>query len=105
MTSAHTQPVYCMNIVGSQNAHDLVTVSTDGKICSWALDNLSSPISGENLAYKQKRNLSVTSLCFLHNNITSFVTGSDEGSMYFGDRHGQKGEMVKGYDSKLQNVL
>uniref|UniRef100_A0A914Y8Q8 Uncharacterized protein n=1 Tax=Panagrolaimus superbus TaxID=310955 RepID=A0A914Y8Q8_9BILA len=96
--TSHTQPVYCMSIVGSQNAHDLVTISTDGRICSWALDNLSTPISGENLAYKTKRNLSVTSLCFLNNNITSFVTGSDEGAMYFGDRHGQKGEMVKAYE-------
>uniref|UniRef100_A0AC35EZI4 Uncharacterized protein n=1 Tax=Panagrolaimus sp. PS1159 TaxID=55785 RepID=A0AC35EZI4_9BILA len=96
--TSHTQPVYCMSIVGSQNAHDLVTISTDGRICSWALDNLSTPISGENLAYKTKRNLSVTSLCFLNNNITSFVTGSDEGAMYFGDRHGQKGEMVKSYE-------
>jgi dynein intermediate chain len=96
--TSHTQPVYCMSIVGSQNAHDLVTISTDGRICSWALDNLTMPISGENLAYKTKRNLSVTSLCFLNNNITSFVTGSDEGAMYFGDRHGQKGEMVKAYE-------
>lgn len=36
-------PVYCVNVVGTQNAHNLITVSTDGKMCSWSLDMLSTP--------------------------------------------------------------
>lgn len=39
-------PVYCVNVVGTQNAHNLITVSTDGKMCSWSLDMLSTPQVG-----------------------------------------------------------
>jgi dynein intermediate chain len=36
--SAHTHPVYCAKVVGTQNAHNLITISTDGKgrgSCLW----------------------------------------------------------------------
>ena len=32
-----------MRVVGTQNAHNLISVSTDGKMCSWSLDMLSQP--------------------------------------------------------------
>ena len=41
--SAHTHPVYCLDVIGSQNAHNVISVSTDGKLCSWSLDMLSKP--------------------------------------------------------------
>ena len=40
---AHTHPVYCVNVVGTANAHNLITISSDGKLCSWSLDMLSQP--------------------------------------------------------------
>lgn len=40
---AHTNPVYCVNVVGTENAHNLITISSDGKLCSWSLDMLSQP--------------------------------------------------------------
>ena len=30
--AAHTHPVYCMRVVGTQNAHNLISISTDGKV-------------------------------------------------------------------------
>ncbi len=39
----HTHPVYSMDIVGTKNAHSLVSVSTDGKLCVWSLENLLQP--------------------------------------------------------------
>lgn len=42
-SSAHTHPIYCLDVVGSPNAHNLISISTDGKICSWNLDMLSQP--------------------------------------------------------------
>ena len=32
--AAHTHPVYCMRVVGTQNAHNLISISTDGKVTS-----------------------------------------------------------------------
>ncbi len=34
---------YCVDIVGTENAHNLITASTDGKLCSWNLDMLNTP--------------------------------------------------------------
>jgi hypothetical protein len=39
----HTHPVYSLSIVGSANAHNLVSISTDGRLCVWSLENLSNP--------------------------------------------------------------
>ncbi|KYN06916.1 Cytoplasmic dynein 1 intermediate chain 2 [Cyphomyrmex costatus] len=33
--TAHTHPVYCLNVVGIQITHNLISISTDGKLCSW----------------------------------------------------------------------
>ncbi|KYN07018.1 Cytoplasmic dynein 1 intermediate chain [Cyphomyrmex costatus] len=30
-------PVYCLNVVGIQIVHNLISISTDGKLCSWLL--------------------------------------------------------------------
>ncbi|CAG0921639.1 unnamed protein product [Notodromas monacha] len=39
--AAHTHPVYCLSVVGTQHAHNLVSVSTDGRMCCWgSLDML-----------------------------------------------------------------
>ena len=35
--------MYCVQVVGTQNAYNLMSVSTDGKMCSWSLDMLSQP--------------------------------------------------------------
>ncbi|KAG0340071.1 hypothetical protein BG004_006569 [Podila humilis] len=39
----HTHPVYALDMVGTQNAHNLISVSTDGTMCSWQLDMLAQP--------------------------------------------------------------
>ena len=52
-------PVYCVNVVGTQNAHNLISVSTDGKMCSWSLDMLSQP---------QVKFNSLTRACSSHEN-------------------------------------
>ena len=38
--SMDTQSVYSARVVGTQNAQNLITVITDGKMCSWPLDML-----------------------------------------------------------------
>jgi dynein intermediate chain len=39
----HTYPIYSMKFVGSHNAHNLVTASTDGTVCTWMGDMLTIP--------------------------------------------------------------
>ena len=41
--AGHTHPVYAMQMAGTQNAHNLITSSTDGTVCSWLVDMLAQP--------------------------------------------------------------
>lgn len=41
---SHAYPVYCLDVVGTQNANNLISASTDGRVCSWAHDMLSEPL-------------------------------------------------------------
>lgn len=45
-------PVYCLSMVGTQNAHNVISISSDGKMCSWSLDMLSTPQDMLELQYK-----------------------------------------------------
>ncbi|XP_013381208.1 cytoplasmic dynein 1 intermediate chain 2 isoform X2 [Lingula anatina] len=95
---AHTHPVYCVNVVGTQNAHNLISVSTDGKICSWSLDMLSQPQDSMELQHKQTRNVAATCMSFLSSDVNNFIVGSEEGAVYTACRHGSKagiGEMFE----------
>lgn len=40
---AHSHPVYAIQQVGAATSSTLVSVSTDGKVCSWSLPDLGSP--------------------------------------------------------------
>nr|CAD7198179.1 unnamed protein product [Timema douglasi] len=96
--TAHTHPVYCMNVVGTQNAHNLISISTDGRLCSWSLDMLSQPQDTLELQHKQGKAIAVTCLAFPHNDVNNFVVGSEEGSVYTACRHGSKAGVTETYD-------
>nr|CAD7454623.1 unnamed protein product [Timema tahoe] len=96
--AAHTHPVYCMNVVGTQNAHNLISISTDGRLCSWSLDMLSQPQETLELQHKQGKAIAVTCLAFPHNDVNNFVVGSEEGSVYTACRHGSKAGVTETYD-------
>uniref|UniRef100_A0A673FR29 Cytoplasmic dynein 1 intermediate chain 2-like n=1 Tax=Sinocyclocheilus rhinocerous TaxID=307959 RepID=A0A673FR29_9TELE len=80
--AAHTHPVYCVNVVGTQNAHNLISISTDGKMCSWSLDMLSQPQDSMELLFKQSKSVAVTSMSFPLGDVNNFVVGSEDGSVY-----------------------
>ncbi|XP_066977007.1 cytoplasmic dynein 1 intermediate chain-like isoform X27 [Macrobrachium rosenbergii] len=96
--AAHTHPVYCMKVVGTQNAHNLISVSTDGKMCSWSLDMLSQPQESMELQHKQSRAVAVTCLAFPHGDVNNFIVGSEEGAVFTACRHGSKAGIVDAYE-------
>ena len=51
----HTHPVYSLAVLGTQNANNLVTVSTDGRMCVWAFESLHQPLEVLELRNKQVR--------------------------------------------------
>ncbi|XP_019867618.1 cytoplasmic dynein 1 intermediate chain isoform X6 [Aethina tumida] len=103
--SAHTHPVYCMSVVGTQNAHNLISVSTDGRLCSWSLDMLGQPQEILDLHRVQSKPVAVTCLDFPHSDINNFVVGSEEGSAYSACRHGAKAGIQETYDGHQGPVM
>ncbi|XP_066932539.1 dynein, cytoplasmic 1, intermediate chain 2a-like [Clytia hemisphaerica] len=86
--SAHTHPVYCVEVVGTQNAHNLITFSTDGKMCSWSLDMLSQPQDVIDLQHTHSRYVAVTGASFQPGDVNNFVVGTEDGSVFSAQRHG-----------------
>uniref|UniRef100_A0A8C9WAA8 Dynein cytoplasmic 1 intermediate chain 1 n=1 Tax=Scleropages formosus TaxID=113540 RepID=A0A8C9WAA8_SCLFO len=100
-------PVYCVNVVGTQNANNLITVSTDGKMCSWSLDMLSQPQESMELVYNKSKPVAVTSMAFPAGDVNNFVVGSEEGTVYTASRHGSKagiGEMFEGHQGPVTGI-
>ncbi|XP_034942623.1 cytoplasmic dynein 1 intermediate chain isoform X17 [Chelonus insularis] len=96
--SAHTHPVYCLSVVGTQNAHNLISISTDGKMCSWSLDMLSQPQETLDLQAKQSKPIAVTCLAFPHGDVNNFVIGSEDGTVYSACRHGIRAGVTETYE-------
>ncbi|XP_057339038.1 cytoplasmic dynein 1 intermediate chain-like isoform X31 [Microplitis mediator] len=96
--SAHTHPVYCLNVVGTQNAHNLISISTDGKMCSWSLDMLSMPQESLDLQAKQSKPIAVTSLAFPYGDVNNFIIGSEDGTVYSACRHGIRAGVTETYE-------
>nr|XP_061808219.1 cytoplasmic dynein 1 intermediate chain 1-like isoform X2 [Nerophis lumbriciformis] len=105
--AAHTHPVYCVNVVGTQNANNLITVSTDGRMCSWSLDMLSQPQESMELVYNKSKPVAVTAMAFPTGDVNNYVVGSEEGTVYTASRHGSKAgicEMFEGHQGPVTGI-
>ncbi|CAG8573851.1 31907_t:CDS:10 [Racocetra persica] len=93
-TAGHTHPVYSMQMVGTQNAHNLITASTDGMVCSWQLETLLQPTETLELVHSghnKTDEVSVTSFGFPENETSTFWVGTEEGNIYQANRFGHAG--------------
>ena len=96
--SAHTHPVYSARVVGTQNAHNLISISTDGKMCSWSLDMLAQPQETLELQHKQSKAVATTCLSFPQNDVNNFLVGLEEGTVYSACRHGSRAGVLDLYE-------
>ena len=105
--NTHTHPVFQVDIVGTQHAHNIVSVSSDGLVCSWALDMLNKPLEVVDLNKTANQELkeaaddqekskkvkalandfAVTCFDFQPGETKSMVLGTEEGNLYKGSRH------------------
>lgn len=96
-SQAHTQPVLSVCVLGSENAHNLVSASSDGRLCTWSLDMLSQPQESLDLQ-RQNRVVPATCLDFAPGDANHFVVGSEDYSVYTGCRHGNKAGIMDSLD-------
>lgn len=101
--SGHTHPVYSLSMVGTQNAHNLISASTDGTVCAWTLDLLARPQETLDLllagTHHKTDEVSVTALGFPEGETATFWVGTEEGNVYSAqryDRAGSKAGVVQG---------
>ena len=100
----HTHPIYSISVVGTQNANNIISCSTDGVVCGWAVDRLSKP--EENLELKapppsKTEDLSPTCMSFPISDPTSFLVGTEEGTIYPCHRYDRAGAKA-GVDPRLR---
>ena len=99
----HAHPIYSINIIGTPNAHNIITASTDGVVCSWSVDMLTQPqeyLGLETPPPAKTDDLAPTSLSFPNADPTFFLVGTEEGSIYPCHRYDRAGAKA-GVDTRL----
>ncbi|KAI1814611.1 cytoplasmic dynein-like protein 1 intermediate chain 2 [Poronia punctata] len=101
--SGHSHPVYSVDIVGTQNANNIISVSTDGALCVWSVDMLSQPQESLTLTTpppNKFEDLAPTTMAFPQTDPTYFLVGSEEGPIYPCHRYDRAGAKA-GVDSRV----
>jgi dynein intermediate chain, cytosolic len=99
----HTHPIYNISVIGTPNAHNILTTSTDGVVCSWSVDMLAQPQEYLELTTPppgKTEDLAPTSLSFPAADPTFFVVGTEEGPIYPCHRYDRAGAKA-GVDTRL----
>jgi dynein intermediate chain len=101
--SGHTHPVYSVDIVGTQNANNIISCSTDGVVCGWTVDMLAQP--QELLALTtpppaKTEDISPICMAFPVTDPTYFLVGTEEGSIYPCHRYDRAGAKA-GVDQRV----
>jgi len=100
--SGHTHPVYSIDIVGTQNANNIISCSTDGVVCSWSVDMLAQPQEYLELQAPDKKTEEVAPTCiaFPKSDPTYFLAGTEEGTIYPCHRYDRAGAKA-GVDTRV----
>ncbi|PHH67224.1 hypothetical protein CDD81_2993 [Ophiocordyceps australis] len=101
----HAHPVYAMDIVGTQNANNIISCSTDGLVCAWSMDVFAQPqelleLKNPAQAKATVEDVSPTCMAFPHTDPTSFLVGSEQGTIFPCHRYDRAGAKA-GVDKKI----
>jgi dynein intermediate chain len=87
----HTHPVYCVEVNGSENVHNLISISNDGKMCYWDLNVLTKPIDSFELVHesisspllmKLSKPVLASSMSFPFDDCNDFIIGCENGNLF-----------------------
>ena len=100
----HTHPIYSVEVVGTQNANNIISCSTDGVVCGWTVDMLSQPQEYLELTVpppSKTEDISPLCMAFPPSDPTSFLIGTEEGTMYPCHRYDRAGAKA-GVDTRVR---
>lgn len=90
----HAAPVYSLALPGTASAHELVSASTDGTVCTWALDMLGRPLDVLTLTNPQhprSPDVSIAALGVLPHDTQRMCIGTTEGNIFAAQRTDRAG--------------
>ncbi|ERF68479.1 hypothetical protein EPUS_05618 [Endocarpon pusillum Z07020] len=99
----HNHPIYSISIIGTPNAHNIITASTDGVVCSWSVDMLTQPQEFLELTTPppaRTEDLAPTCMAFPPSDPSFFLVGTEEGTIHPCHRYDRAGAKA-GVDTKL----
>lgn len=101
----HAHPIYSVDIIGTQNANNIISCSTDGVVCGWSMDVFAQPqelleLKNPTQAKVVVEDVSPTCLAFPQTDPTFFLVGSEEGTIFPCHRYDRAGAKA-GVDKKI----
>lgn len=101
----HAHPIYSVDIVGTQNANNIISCSTDGVVCGWSMDVFAQPqelleLRNPSQAKVAVEDVSPTCVSFPQTDPTFFLVGSEEGTIFPCHRYDRAGAKA-GVDKKI----
>ena len=103
----HTHPIYSISQIGTQNANNIMSCSTDGVVCGWTTDMLTAPQESLELTQPPSSSpmkfddLAPTCMSFPVTDPTSFLVGTEEGTIFPCHRYDRAGAKA-GVDGKIR---
>lgn len=102
-------------MIGTQNANNLISASTDGTVCAWTLDMLAKPQEILELLHSNHNKtdeVSITTLGFPQGETTTFYVGTEEGNLFSSNRYDRPGskaglnqnEIYKGHSGPVTGM-
>ncbi|WFD20305.1 hypothetical protein MCAP1_002549 [Malassezia caprae] len=92
--TTHAAPVYSLRMIGSAHAHQLVSASMDGVVCTWSLDMLARPQESlvlTNPLHPRSAQVGVTSLDVAPRDPSRFLVATEEGNLFGTQRFDRAG--------------
>ncbi|KAF6773910.1 Cytoplasmic dynein 1 intermediate chain 1, partial [Paragonimus kellicotti] len=87
---AHTHPVFAVTLVGTQNAHNIISLGSDGSLCAWSLEMLAQPREKTKVCEMSSGglfDLYPTCMSFFDSDVNNYAVGAENGNAYCGQRH------------------
>ncbi|KER21419.1 hypothetical protein T265_15099 [Opisthorchis viverrini] len=93
---AHTHPVFAVTVVGTQNAHNIISLGSDGSLCAWNIEMLAQPREKSRVCEVPSATggghfeLYPTCMSFFANDVNNYAVGAENGNAYCGQRHSSR---------------
>jgi len=116
LSRGHTYPIYALKCLPIVNNNNLISVSTDGRLCQWNDSDFHEPTNEIDLAGTLKEadgkgssptdEITTTSFDFPGRETSSVILGSDEGKVYKARIYDKKGiwYVIDAHDAPITNV-